>query len=345
MMRFLLSLIAILVLTCSLTFAQTDTTVVWNSNATEMSVVIDGETVSFPQLMFRDDFPEPDTGPDATIDKTWPVFTYHLRWSASTLDWPEESRDNALDYILMRACNINAYARLYHETVISARITYPPQFVAEAMDVNAVSLTGILRGQTIEYEMLTSGGFGAPDALIETALAIGASRNGKTIFYSDESQMIDENLDKRTVIFAAHDAGDRINFELWGEYVAKDRALFRGEAMNRLERANVYLANEMVRYLDDAPTAEEIEKYNATIAAGSRTIPDGDDLDGDGVSDADTPPAVTWLSVDDDAGPLKPTPAPGQDPRWLLITIATAVALVGLVTLRAVIKRRYGPKG
>ena len=66
--------------------AQTDTKVVWNEDATSMSLVVNGETHALPDAMLDDDFPQPGAEPHATMDKTWPVFTYRLKWSVSTAD-------------------------------------------------------------------------------------------------------------------------------------------------------------------------------------------------------------------------------------------------------------------
>jgi hypothetical protein len=269
--------------------AEADLEVVWGPGHQSVEFRMDAIEGAFPGNLLVEGFPRPGVEATLVSTKEWPAFVYSARWSMAVTDWPEAHRDSILDHILMRVVDVKNHPNIYPNAVKSVTLTEPPQIAISAAP-NPLPLADALRGKAIPYSMITKGGFGAPDAVIRTALTAGAGADGKSIFYVDSSESIDKSLEQRVVIFCAYDAGDEIRFEIRGYYVAQPRSLLRETTLDRIEDTSIYLVGNMEPNLVKPPTAAEAKRYVAIV--------------GDRPPVVDAPPTVETSPSDPVAEPV-----------------------------------------
>ena len=88
-----------------------DLNVQWGEGHTALQFVFRGDTLKYPQGITTGEFPAADGPPEVDIESGWPLTTYRVRWTVSTKDWPAEHRANALDFVLLRACDADEIGR------------------------------------------------------------------------------------------------------------------------------------------------------------------------------------------------------------------------------------------
>ncbi|MEW6359976.1 MAG: hypothetical protein AB1696_26800 [Planctomycetota bacterium] len=241
----------------------------WGPDYRTMSFRFLGQLCEYARDIARGAFPAAGREPEFRFDKNWPVIAMTAQWTASVEGWPEKYRPEAIDLILMHACDAQAYENIYPDVIQSSRFTFPPEFLKEAADPT-YRLAETMRGKEVGYEVTARGGFGAKDYKIKTRIRIGLSEDGKTVFYHDKPDYISANLTAREYLFAAHDAGDRIQFEARLLCQCAPRRTFQGEAMRRVEADSMYFVRRIYEDLDDAPTLAEIEKQLDMIRKGDQ---------------------------------------------------------------------------
>ena len=262
----------------------------WADDSRALSFEYLGHECLYPGDMEAGNFPPPGAPPVFQFEKEWPVVTMRARWTASVEGWPAEHRENAIDLILLFACDAQLYEDIFPEIISSSRITHPPEIRKEAHDPDNFKLAETLRGKEIGYTVTAKAGAGAADYTIKTKIRIGLSADGKTVFYYDRPDYISDYLERKDYFFAARDAGDRIYFESRMLCVCAPRRTFRSMMMNRVEAAGKYFVERLYKYLDDAPTVEEIEGFldkvrqqRKSIAARGCTIEPADSITGQSI--------------------------------------------------------------
>lgn len=220
---------------------------------------------TYPEGIDASRFPAPGSALKVAVTAEWPVVTLHARWSMSTEGWPKAHRDQALDLILMWACDAELYAHVYPDTIKDSKFTYPPAFLREAAAPDETRLAAGLRGQRVGYEITGKGGFGAADYRIRTEMLVGLSADERTVFYHDSPKSISEHLERRDYVFMAHDAGDRLVFEIHAVCVCKPRRMFRGEALRRVRADGEYLIQNMHARLATPPSEKGIAAYLESV--------------------------------------------------------------------------------
>ncbi|MHC4562766.1 MAG: hypothetical protein ACYS8X_08360 [Planctomycetota bacterium] len=297
-----------------------DLNVQWAEGHRALQFVFRGNALEYPHGVTTGEFPAADQPPEVDIESGWPLTTYHARWTVSTKDWPAEHRANALDLILLRACDADVFDEIYPEAVSSSHVTSRPELVKGLPPSGACRLAEAMRGGQVGYELVAPGGFGAKDAVITTTITVGFSEDGKTLMYYDDPVSITENLLDRGILFAAHDAGDHIRFEIRGHYISAPRRLFRDEALSRTKKTMAYLIQQMYEYFSAAPTDDEIASYLKLVAAGEWEEP----------SSATSPPKDT---------PEGEARIASSFPRRHVIALLLAVTAVVVVLLVIRLKR------
>ncbi len=240
-----------------------------------------GLEFEYPEWMINKPFGPPGQAPEIVFKKDWPIVTMRARWVVSTEKWPEKYRDNALNLIVMRAADATLYEHLYPETVRQSRFTTPPQFRELAEGVGPAPLIDRLRGNSVQYEVLCKGGFGAKDFTIQARIKAGASEDGKTLFYYDRPDYISKHFRALEYVFAVRDEGDTARFEVWMACECTPRRMFRGETMNRTEQQGRYYVERLFETFSNPPTEKQIddyvrqlkEKYRLTIELGKPKEP------------------------------------------------------------------------
>jgi hypothetical protein len=241
----------------------------WGENHESLTFTFQGQPVDCYQAITASDWPPAGEPPEVHTTSDWPVMTYHARWATSLADWPAEERDNVLDYVLMRACDVGAFSHVYSDTVRDARVTSPATFVAEAASPDTHQLTELLRGSVLRFEVVAKGGIGASDTRIESVITIGSTADNQTVFYCDKPTSISDNFVERSVVFTAHIVGDELRAEIWGLYVCSPRSTFRDTALSRTRSATEYLVKQMYSYFGSPPDQETIDAYYKTVKEGS----------------------------------------------------------------------------
>lgn len=226
--------------------------------------------ICYPDEMLRAAFPSPGAPPEFRFAKNWPLVSMTARWSVSTKGWPEKYRKDAIDLIIMYACDAELYEYIFPESIRASAFTYPPAFLAQADDPR-YDLAGALRGKEVEYEVTAKGGFGAADCLIKTRIRIGVGADRKTVFYHDKPYYISDYLKSREIVFAGRDAGDLLVFEVRMQCECGPALLFRGETMRRIEENGRYFVRRLYEDLDEPPTAEDIENYFRLVGGGKHS--------------------------------------------------------------------------
>lgn len=244
----------------------------WGKGHTSLSYRVPGAEVRYPRDMLKETFPAPGAKPEIVFEKKWPVVAMRARWSAPAAGWPEKYRHHAVDLILMWACNAHLYETVYSDYIKSSKFTYPPEFIKEAVDPR-YDLAGTLRGKEISYEVEARAGFGAADYTIKTTMLLGVSGDNKTVFYHDSPLHISDHLESRDFFLAAHDAGDRFNYEVRMVCVCKDiMSLFRGESMRRVEDNGKYFVKRLYEELGAPPTEKVVDEFLESIRGGGGTF-------------------------------------------------------------------------
>ena len=89
----------------------------------------------------------------------------------------------------------------------------------------------------MDYEVVMNAGF-------------GASEDEKTIFYYDQPEQISNHLEVREFIFAAHQAEDKIYFELNIFCKCESSKFIRGTKMGRVEDGSKYFIQQLYKQLN-----------------------------------------------------------------------------------------------
>jgi hypothetical protein len=229
-----------------------------------------GQECHYPQDMTKGEFPPAGAPPAFRFEQEWPVVAMHARWTVSTKGWPAKYRDQAIDIILMWACDAELYTHVYPEVMRSARFSFPPEYLTEAKSPDVHNLAETMRGKQLGYEITAKAGFGAADYTIRTKITVGLSEDRKTIFYHDQPEYISDHLDQREFVFAARDEGDSIRFDVKAVCVCSNRRLFRDEAMRRVVADSRYLVEQLYAALKEAPTEKQIEDYLRKVTERKR---------------------------------------------------------------------------
>jgi len=219
------------------------------------------------------DFPPAGVPPQITVYKKWPVVALDAKWTASVEGWPAKYRSDAVDLMLMYACDAQMYEYLFPDVIRNSRFTFPPEYVKEAADPD-FQLAKVLRGREVGYQITAKAGFGATDYTIKTKIRIGLSGDEKTVFFHDSPEYISEYLKTRQYFFAGHDAGDCVRLEAKIYCECAPRYLLQGEAMRRVEQTSRYFVQRIYAHLDNAPTLQEIEDYLNLIKSGYQNFDD-----------------------------------------------------------------------
>lgn len=239
----------------------------WAKDFTSVKATFRGQGVAFPDAIAgaTANFPEPGDKPSIDIQESWPSVTMIARWSMPTGGWPKEYRDAALGYVLMCGCDADLMAKLYPAMIAEGRFTAPLQFRKEAVDLTDRNILKAFRGQELSYEVLAKGGFGAADYTIKTKVRVGLSEDGKTVFYYDSPEEISDHLADREILFAAHDAGDRVLVEMRVVCVMAPRSLFRDTALGRVRDANQYFIDQLFGLCSVAPSKAQLDAYTELL--------------------------------------------------------------------------------
>jgi len=241
----------------------------WGADYESLSFNFLGREHHYPEDAIKGKFPPIGKKPEFEFTEEWPVVAMRARWSITTKGWPEEYRPEAIDLILMYACDAQLYEYIYPDSIKSSKFTFPPEFLKEAEGAG-YRLAEVMRGKEVGYEVIARGGFGAHDYKIKTKIRIGLSQDGKTVFYFDQPEYISDYLKSREFLFAGYDGGDVMHFEIRMFCICSPRNFFRGEAMKRVKENGQYFVERLYGELDDAPTKEEIEEYLKAVKRGER---------------------------------------------------------------------------
>jgi len=233
----------------------------WNANYTGLTFTFQGKKVKYPSDMTKVSFPPVGAPPEFHFKKQWPIVTMDARWTAPVTNWPAKYRPQAIDLILMFACDAEVYSYIFPQTVSSSGFISPPEYVKEADAPTKYNLAESMRGKQLNYVITMKAGFGAADYTIKTKIYIGSSKDGKIVFYHDMPENIDKHLKVREIIVEARDAGDRIYFEARLLCVCSPAKLLKGERMSRVERDGKYFVMQMYEKFNKEFTVEGIESY------------------------------------------------------------------------------------
>jgi hypothetical protein len=267
-----LGVVLVMWLTASARAAEPDLNLAWRDGYKGLTFDFQGQRRTYPDDLNPAQFPAPGKALDVAVTAEWPVVTLHARWSAAVDGWPAAYRAQALDLILMWACDAELYAYVYADTIKESKFTYPPEYLREAAAPLKTGLAAALRGQRVAYEITGKGGFGAADYTIRTEIHVGLSADERTVFYHDNPKSISEHLSRRDYVFMAHDAGDRLLFEIHAVCICAPRRLFRGEALRRVQSDGESLIRTMHERLRAAPTEKEIQAYLESVRERTRTF-------------------------------------------------------------------------
>ncbi|MDD5084935.1 MAG: hypothetical protein PHE61_02690 [Candidatus Omnitrophica bacterium] len=235
--------------------------VTWGPGYETLTITYPGGEYQYTRDMLKESFPAPGEKPVFKFEKEWPLVLMHARWSEPATGWPAKYRPHALDIILMFACDAQLYAHVYPDVIRSSQFTFPPEYLEETKETVHKNLVEMMRGKEVGYEVVAKGGFGAGDFKIKTKIHIGLSQDGKTVFYHDSPEYISDYLKSRDFFFAAHDAGDRIEFEAIMACTSTPRGFFRDAALDRMEEDGEYFVDRLYDCFRSEPTEAEIEKY------------------------------------------------------------------------------------
>jgi hypothetical protein len=242
----------------------------WGADFRSLCYALMGGRICYPEEMLRAAFPAPGAQPEFRFEAEWPSVSMIARWSVATKGWPEKYRPDAIDLVMMYACDAQLYEYIFPDSISASSFTYPPGFLKEAAD-SRYDLAGALRGKEVEYEVTAKGGFGAADYVIRTKIRIGVSPDGKTVFYHDHPSYISDHLKTRDFFFAGRDAGDRLVFEVRMRCECAPALFFRGETIRRVEENGRYFVRRLHEDLNEPPTREDIETYFRLVKEGKHS--------------------------------------------------------------------------
>ena len=238
-----------------------DPNITWDEKYHAVSFVWLGQKGAYPEDMAKGEFPESGKEPKIEIKKEWPVVVIRARWTISTKDWPAKYRSQALDLILMYACDAELYHIIFPETIKTSHFIYPPEYLKEAKDPHAHDLAGVLRGKEVAYEITAKTGTHLPDYTIKSKMRLGVSKDKKTVFYCDRPEYISKYLTQRLMFFAVRDAGDSLQFEVRAIFLCKPRRLFKGTTLDNIEKDTHYMIEQFYAKLEHASTEKQIEAF------------------------------------------------------------------------------------
>lgn len=242
----------------------------WGADYRSLCFGAEKERICYPEEMARTAFPAPGAPPEFQFRQEWPFVSMIARWSVATKGWPEKYRPDAIDLVMMYACDAQLYEYIFPDSISSSSFTYPPGFLREAAD-SRYDLAEAMRGKEVAYEVTAKGGFGAADYVIRTKIRIGVSPDGTTIFYHDHPSYISDHLKARDFFFAGRDAGDRLVFEVRMRVECVPAFFFRGETMRRVEENGRYFVQRLHEDLSEPPTAEDIGTYFRLVKEGRQS--------------------------------------------------------------------------
>ena len=213
----------------------------------------------YPDDMTKNTFPPINEPPEIKVEKKWPDVTMNAKWTIDISKLSSEKKDNVLDSILISSCNPNYYKENFPKTIVSTEFILPPEYKKELQDFN-YNLAEALRGKTLNYNVVMNAGFGASDYTIKTRIYIGASKDGKTVFYYDRPKEISAHLEVREFILAAHRDGNKIFIEINIFCRCEPSQFIRGTKMNRVENDSRYFIMQMYSQLKQDGSIETQNK-------------------------------------------------------------------------------------
>ena len=250
-----------------------DVHVQWSGDFQTLNAVFKGHRLEYPADMLKDDFPPAGAEPDMFLKKEWPIVAMRAKWTTSLRDWPAKYQPNASDLVLMFACDAQLYEYIFPGVLRSSRLISPPEFVQEAQAPLESNLTDALRGKEVKYSFTAKAGFGASDYQMTTKIRLGASADGKTIFYCDSPQYISDYLKTRDYFFACSNTGDVLRFEGVMLCVCTP-AWFKDTTMDRVGKSGEYFVKRMYELLKKAPSEKSIDDYLLLVKSGYQSLDD-----------------------------------------------------------------------
>ena len=220
----------------------------WNSDFTALKYSLGNGSLKgcYPDDMTKNGFPSEGKPPEIKSEKKWPDVYMNAKWTIDISSLTSAEKANKLDSILMRLCNPGFYKEDFPKTIVSTDFTVPSEFTKEEENPD-FNLVKALRGEILDYEVVMNAGFGASDYTIKTKIHIGASEDGKTIFYYDQPEHISNHLDVREFIFAAHQTEDKIFFEINIFCKCESSKFIRGTKMGRVENDSKYFIEQLYK--------------------------------------------------------------------------------------------------
>ena len=241
-----------------------DLNIQWGQNHETLGFVYNGQEVRYPADIASEDYDAGDGSLEFQAAKDWPTVSCYGRWTVSTADWPEEQRPHLLDFVLMRLIAADTFGYHNPDKIKDSRMLEGPQPELEPGRSYALNM----RGQTMQYTMTAIvESLLADDSVIISRMRLGASDDGKTIFYHDTAESISANHKGRDFFLAVHDAGDHLRFEVRGVYVCKD-SLAQGTVMNKTVASVRYVVERWADRLGNPPSADEIEEHTKVVMEG-----------------------------------------------------------------------------
>jgi hypothetical protein len=221
----------------------------WAADSRTLGLEFRGQPLEYPRDLGKGTYPQPESGPDFDFEKDWPAVTMKARWSISMKSWPASERAQALDVVLLRACDAGRYTRIFPDFIRSSTFTAPPEFVAEIRDPEKHKLAESLNGSQARYDITARAGFGAADYDLSARIRFGVSADGRAVFYHDHAESISDHLTTREFILAVQEDGDMLRFEVVMLGVCQPRRLFRGETLRRIEDNGRYYVQRLYEEL------------------------------------------------------------------------------------------------
>jgi hypothetical protein len=241
-----------------------DLNVQWGDNHETLTFTYDGQPVVYPADIAAADYDAGDGSLVFVDSRDWPVVSCYGRWTVSTADWPEEQRQHILDFVLLRLIAADTFAFHNPDKLKDTRILEAPQPEVEPGRSYVLNM----RGQTMQYTMTAIvESLLANDSVIVSRMRLGASDDGKTIFYHDTAESISDNHKGRDFFLAVHDAGDHLRFEVRGVYVCKS-SLAQGEVMKKTVESVRYVVERWAGRLGNPPSAQEIDDHTKVVIEG-----------------------------------------------------------------------------
>lgn len=233
----------------------------WAADWREIEFTFQDETCRWPEDVVNATFPPPGAEPEFKIEKKWPVVALRTRWTIPLGRLPSKYRSQIRDLILMYACDAKMYQHNYPQVIRSSAYRCPKEFIAEAKDPFGYDLAEALRGKLVAYTITANAGFGAPDYTIETAMRIGVSRDGKTVFYHDTPDTITAHLKSRDYLAAFHISNDNLYCEGRMLCICTRRFFFRGEQMRRVASSGQYFSSQLYHDFLETRDEQQIADY------------------------------------------------------------------------------------